>query len=1174
MKKVVLLLLLALSTGLFAQNQTLRIGKDGTMDNETVLLLQQNEATTIRFDLAELELVEVDTGNGRAFIATSTAAPLMLEKGSPELFYMTASFIIPDTGDSELEISYGRYRDYENIEIAPSKGNFSRSIDPNTVPYEKGEVYKIDEFFPGILAELREPFIMRDFRGQSVDVYPLQYNPVTKILRVYSEITVTVHNTSAVGMREFTDNKRHKTIDPEFHAIYGNLFINHTGVIKERGYPTGEEGEILIICHGPFMDAMQPYVDWKRTIGRKTTIVNVADVGSLTAANIWTYIKNYYDNPNNNLAYVLLVGDMAQIPARTYNSSAHSNPSLCVSDNYFGQLSGTVTSPSTYMDILIGRMSSETVAHVETQVQRTIWYERDITESDTWLGTAIGIASAEGAGGNGHDGSETDHQHMNNIRNRLLTYGYNPVYQEYVNYGSTSCGVTPTTTAQISSRFNSGAGIANYCNHGSEVAWTLATGPYSYLTYGTGTVNQLTNDGKLPYIFSVACLNGRFNHVVSCFAEAWMRRVNNGQPAGAVATLMASLSISWAPPMTAQDEFVNIVMDLGSHYPSNGGQPGIKRSFAGAAINATQKALLRHGTSAVNLGDFNSWNVFGDPSLMIRTKTPQAMTVTYSPTINIEATQITVNCNVDGASVTLSHIENGQVEILGTETISGGSANIPIDIAVSSPSTITVAVTARDRVTHIGTITINQTGEDMWKMSIAICPEGAGTVTGDYEYPAGADVTITAYANPNYEFEAWYDEDMTEIVKTEIHSFTMPDNDLNYIAMFRGQEKVITADVTPEGSGIVEGADIYIYNTSATLTAIANDDDGYEFNRWIENSETVTEATEATYTFTVLGDRDLTAEFILKTYTIQILAETGGTVGGSIQVTHGTSVTVTATANTGYVFARWEENGVPVPDADAEYTFIATSDRTLTAYFERVQYQVTITSIGNGTLTVEDQDGNAITSGMSIDYGTDLTIAALPETGHNVTTLTVNDEPLATSIYKVEGITDIYCVFTIKYYAVTLLVNNENYGTTEGADSYPHNEEITVRAISKDGYQFDNWTDEDDLEVSKEAEYTFFITEDITLTANFSDLVGIARFGISGDFVIFPNPVRDILKVARSTAGNARIEVFNSSGSLVYTTETQYRETEIDVSAYVAGVYLIRLTNENSSTIQRFVKKL
>lgn len=67
----------------------------------------------------------------------------------------------------------------------------------------------------------------------------------------------------------------------------------------------------------------------------------------------------------------------------------------------------------------------------------------------------------------------------------------------------------------------------------------------------------------------------------------------------------------------------------------------------------------------------------------------------------------------------------------------------------------------------------------------------------------------------------------------------------------------------------------------------------------------------------------------------------GGTVSGSGTYDENASVTVTATANSGYSFVKWTENGEQV-STDASYTFTATSDRTLVAEFEEVIYKVYI----------------------------------------------------------------------------------------------------------------------------------------------------------------------------------------------------------------------------------------
>ena len=77
--------------------------------------------------------------------------------------------------------------------IAPSKGNLLRCVNPDDVSYVFGDVYYEDVWFPGEIACLREPYILRDFRGQVVDVFPVQYNPVRRTMRFYHSIRVNVY---------------------------------------------------------------------------------------------------------------------------------------------------------------------------------------------------------------------------------------------------------------------------------------------------------------------------------------------------------------------------------------------------------------------------------------------------------------------------------------------------------------------------------------------------------------------------------------------------------------------------------------------------------------------------------------------------------------------------------------------------------------------------------------------------------------------------------------------------------------------------------------------------------------------------------------------------------------------------------------------------------------------
>ena len=68
----------------------------------------------------------------------------------------------------------------------------------------------------------------------------------------------------------------------------------------------------------------------------------------------------------------------------------------------------------------------------------------------------------------------------------------------------------------------------------------------------------------------------------------------------------------------------------------------------------------------------------------------------------------------------------------------------------------------------------------------------------------------------------------------------------------------INVTPNPAESGTIIGAGTYAEDSTCTLTALAND--GYTFDNWTENDEVVSE--DATYSFTVTGNRNMVANFI------------------------------------------------------------------------------------------------------------------------------------------------------------------------------------------------------------------------------------------------------------------------------------------------------------------------
>jgi len=561
---------------------------------QTKILLDEGNRIILEYNFGEHQShsVNIMGANYREILIPSE--PVHLEKGSPALPHVNRSLIIP--GDARMTIRVLEADLHESYAlIAPSKGNLSRSVNPAQVPYEFGSAYETDAFFPRDLATLHDPYILRDQRGIVVQVNPFQYNPVTQVLREYSTMKIEVAVAGPGRINVLPGGGRERAGSRTFNEIYDAHFLNHSADHQSRDFD--EEGEMLIICHDDWLDNLAPFVTHKESAaGIDTTIVGVSTVGN-SSGDIKSYIQTKYDT--DDLAFVLLVGDIAQIDA----PQVWGDTEYGASDSYYSKLAGS----DNYPDILVGRFSAGSAADVDTQVQRSIDYELLPATAQDWYWRGTGIASAEGAGIG--DEGQSDIEHQTEIRGWLLGAGYTVVDQIYDPGASDS---------EVASALNAGRGVVNYTGHGYSGGWGT-TG------FNSSDVNNLTNTGSLPFVFSVACNNGEFENYSSCFGETWLRATHNGEPSGAVGCYASSVSQSWAPPMDAQDQFNILLSDPATPYQTLGGL-----CYAGS-----MSMMDNYGNSGVLM--FDTWILFGDPSLRVRGIVAPATGLKVDPLVGMSA---------------------------------------------------------------------------------------------------------------------------------------------------------------------------------------------------------------------------------------------------------------------------------------------------------------------------------------------------------------------------------------------------------------------------------------------------------------------------------------------------------------------------------------------------------
>jgi hypothetical protein len=662
MKKLYTLAALLFLFSLVSAKQWIAYTSDTPRPALIELLSSDLQTTVLKASIPGFYRTQVTTPRGTATTLSLDNTSRILDAGSPDLIKLSASVIITDMSKMKVEIIASSHIDFPNYEIAPSKGTLLRSINPAGVAFTYGPSYTANTFYPGNLATLQSPYILRDYRGQALWIYPFQYNPVTKVLRVYTEMTIKISEEPTEGENIFFRNRTLSAVDNDFHQLYANHFLNYN---QTRAYtPVEETGSMLIISHASFMSTMQPLIDWKIKRGLPVEMVSVTTAGS-TASAIKTYIANYYNT--HNLKYVLLVGDAAQVPTLTASGGA-SDPSY-----------GYITGGDSYPEVFVGRFSGTNTTDIQTQVIRSINYERYPQSAGTWYSKAIGIASNQGPG----DDDEYDWEHERNIRTRLLTFTYSDVAELYDgSQGGLDEDGNPNSSDFVST-VNSGASLVNYTGHGSQSAF-VTTG------FSTSNMSQLTNANKLPFVISVGCVNGDFTSG-TCLGESFLRSQSDGQPTGAIATFMSSINQYWDEPMRAQDEMTDLLIGT---YATN-----VKRTLGGIAENGCMNMNDVYGSSGYDMTD--TWHIFGDPSVCIRTATPTAITAVHETSVFTGATSLSIACNTEGALVCLT--VNGQ--IIGTGIVSAGNAVITFP-TLTTEDTLFVTATAFNAIPYENFVTV------------------------------------------------------------------------------------------------------------------------------------------------------------------------------------------------------------------------------------------------------------------------------------------------------------------------------------------------------------------------------------------------------------------------------------------------------------------------------------
>ena len=461
------------------------------------------------------------------------------------------------------------------------------------------DFYASHSSYPKDLARVTETGQIRAHRFAMLQFAPVIYVPAQGTIEATERMVVRITNPGADLMR--TRQVLDRYASPEFDEIASRVLLNRRAG-SAKAVPPLPAG-YLIITNAGFYDEMQPLAQWKNGKGYQATVTRTSDIpGGATTAAIRDYIQDAYDNWDIPPAFVLLVGDVADIPNWTGTTS--SNPPT---DLYYSTLAGEDFVP----DLGIGRFSVATSAQAAALVQKTIDYEKLLIASGTaWLKKAVFMASEDN-----YTVSEGTHDYC--ITNYMDPAGFTS--------DKLYCHTCDATTQQVRDAFNNGRVLGIYSGHGGTTSWV--DGP----AFSQSDVNALTNLDLYPFVQSYACYTGNYT-LSECFAETWIRGSGNGS----LAFWASSVTSYWDEDDVLEKGVFRALFEDGVTWiagMTNQGKWSVYEHYSGGG--STQRY-------------YEMYNLMGDPSLDVWTDYPTSMAVTHPGT-----------CPVGAGSYTV-HVEDGR----------------------------------------------------------------------------------------------------------------------------------------------------------------------------------------------------------------------------------------------------------------------------------------------------------------------------------------------------------------------------------------------------------------------------------------------------------------------------------------------------------------------------------
>lgn len=576
-------------------------------------------------------------GDERPFEQLSIAATGRFgASGKPQLPSFGRYVQIPPNCDYSLSVETGQPVTFDNVLVLPAQQNLTDSADEEPKFEFDQDFYGRDQLYPEEMVRVQGPWLLDGYTALLLHVIPMQYNPATKTLLGYGNITVTLDLVpKAEADAEVTSSMFIST------EAYGNLFVNPGRGLADRFdldrvpvvpiLPFFWGPEFLIIYHDTFEKPAQRLAHWKRMRGMRVETVSIATIGN-TVANIKAYIRGKRGKFLSRLRYVLLFGDVDQIATETIAGGPWGSNS---SDYYYSTPNDPSDTELVMPWLAIGRIPVRTEAQGDGVVKQIIDYEKSPPTDPDYYKRMVFAAYFQD---NNRDGKADRGyvQAMESIRPHMVGLGFaveriyvkttgapNPAF--YYDGSAVPADVAAamidpaTATNRLINRTTNGQLVTGHRDHGDTDGWVHPAFTNAHLASVTGSMPTV--------FFSVNCLTGQWDLAAptESFGEM-MLRMERGSPSLIAAT---RVSHTWLNNDLIRALFDGSWGGVLPTFPGGSTSYPVRHNRLGDLLNYA-KAYLPVAMSGSNdyiKDHFEIYHCVGDPTLGVWRSAPRRVTL-------------------------------------------------------------------------------------------------------------------------------------------------------------------------------------------------------------------------------------------------------------------------------------------------------------------------------------------------------------------------------------------------------------------------------------------------------------------------------------------------------------------------------------------------------------------